>query len=630
MSSDSPQPPVTGSPTPQQPSSTSQSSFLSFFGQQLNVSQLQSTIEAGANELVDFSRRSGFADRASELVEVARENALELAKHAQELRESYERLHTEPLHSSKSASGAPVTINQELDLTYITENIIAMAFPYDLSKVKQKVIDVAGNDIRQVAAFLERNHPGHYMLWNISEESYDYSFFNDQVLDYKFPGHPAPPLGLMFKICTTIESWLDADPKNVAVVHCYTGKGRTATLLACVLCWMGEFASPTEALQYISERREVPPEKLTIASQRRYVQYFSNMVDGVKPRSEPLLLRRVIMNTIPIFAESEERAGSLGCMPYIQLFKNGKLIASAASHSPGGENRPRWVDQDEGTVAFHVDCPVQGDILIRCRHCDRDKRVSMFRAGFHTGYVPVGVLRLTRAQLDGPASDSRFSDDFFVDLIFAPVVDAPDHAVSKPSDLGLSLDKDTAEACEEFMHRDARFWEAIHTRKSRSRRRASRKFYSSNKERFSIADDILIPDAESSAVGISGRRDDTSISNEDLIAELSRAEAETDPKTPAVKSNKGEDPILASDLAFLEDDLTTPISNPTLKTGAPHSEVKMLEDLEKELGLEEFILPKPDDSSHKKIAQLQNAVDDDIDELERYLNSLNSGNTPNK
>ena len=46
-------------------------------------------------------------------------------------------------------------------------------------------------------------------------------------------------------------------------------------------------------------------EQITIPSQRRYVQYFSNILDGVRPRSEPLLLRRVIMNTIPTFGNDD-------------------------------------------------------------------------------------------------------------------------------------------------------------------------------------------------------------------------------------------------------------------------------------------------------------------------------------
>lgn len=61
-----------------------------------------------------------------------------------------------------------------------------------------------------------------------------------KVLEFRFPGHPAPPLGMLFKMCTSIESWLLADPKNVAAVHCLTGRGRTSTVLACYLAWVGE------------------------------------------------------------------------------------------------------------------------------------------------------------------------------------------------------------------------------------------------------------------------------------------------------------------------------------------------------------------------------------------------------
>lgn len=62
-----------------------------------------------------------------------------------------------------------------------------------------------------------------------------------KVLEFRFPGHPAPPLGMLFKMCTSIESWLLADPKNVAAVHCLTGRGRTSTVLACYLAWVGEW-----------------------------------------------------------------------------------------------------------------------------------------------------------------------------------------------------------------------------------------------------------------------------------------------------------------------------------------------------------------------------------------------------
>jgi tensin len=127
-----------------------------------------------------------------------------------------------------------------------------------------------------------------------------------------------------------------------------------------------------EALQYIADRKRISVDYLTIPSQQRYVQYFSNMLDGVKPRSEHLLLRRVIMNSIPSFGSNDT---DVGCCPYIQLFKNGKLIATAvptmnstASDSTGGiagtdaadKVALKFVTSGEGSVSFSVDCPVNG------------------------------------------------------------------------------------------------------------------------------------------------------------------------------------------------------------------------------------------------------------------------------
>lgn len=112
-----------------------------------------------------------------------------------------------------------------------------------------------------------------------------------------------------------------------------------------------------EALQYTANRRNVPVESLTIPSQRRYIQYFSNVLDGVKPRAEPLLLRRIIMNGTPgycpdpTWTDSQDKSkdkskdkgkdeasgdslSTLGCCPYIQLFKNGRLMASALATAP--------------------------------------------------------------------------------------------------------------------------------------------------------------------------------------------------------------------------------------------------------------------------------------------------------
>jgi tensin len=170
-----------------------------------------------------------------------------------------------------------------------------------------------------VAHLLHKRHEGRFMIWNLSEVEYDTQLLDNQVLAYSFPGSPSPPLGLLLKLLMSMESWLKADERNVAVVHCLTGKGRTSTVLAAFLCWVGEagFDNVHEALLYIGMCKKLPEDQLTIPSQRRYVKYFSNMLDGVRPSQPPLLLKRILMSEAPkvtsdfLVCERDER---LYCM----------------------------------------------------------------------------------------------------------------------------------------------------------------------------------------------------------------------------------------------------------------------------------------------------------------------------
>jgi C2 domain of PTEN tumour-suppressor protein len=84
--------------------------------------------------------------------------------------------------------------------------------------------------------------------------------------------------------------------------------------------------------------------------------------------------------------------------------------AAAAAATTAAAALP-WAYTSDESIAFSVDCVVQGDLLLRCRHLGPNgQRVSMFRAAFHTGYVPCGVLRLSKAQLDGACGDPRFDE----------------------------------------------------------------------------------------------------------------------------------------------------------------------------------------------------------------------------
>jgi len=395
---------------------------------------------------------------------------------------------------------------RDAEVVYITDRLITMGHPAMQSSTDGDI--TADRKLAAVGHLLNRRHDGKYMVWNLSEVEYDYAVLDDQVLTYQFPGSPSPPLGMLLKLLISIESWLKADERNVAVLHCLTGRGRTSTVLAAFLCWAGEagFHDPTAALEYIARCKRLDAETLTIPSQRRYASYFANMLDGVRPSQPPLLLRRIIMSEAPKFGkcppneqknQGDGEENDFGCAPYLQIFKAGQLVfttAAAMSHTQGKDDLPFCV-QSDGPISFPIELVVQGDILVRCRHLSKKgQRVSMFRAAFHTGYVPPKVLRLSKSQLDGACSDKRFEKDFFLDLIFeaCDAEMASQHLLSESQEDGEekadlatqeveteghnneAADRrqkgtikgvQTASAYDTMLHRDSRFWDVISDRR---------------------------------------------------------------------------------------------------------------------------------------------------------------------
>jgi len=139
----------------------------------------------------------------------------------------------------EAEAAAANAARKEAILTYVTPRVIAMAMPSATPQPGE-------NAMSEVAEVLEAKHRGRYMVWNLSERTYDTAPFGHQVIEYSFPLSPIPPLGTCFEIAKSIEGWLLADGRNVAVVHCASGRGRTASLIACYLMW-SELGSPGAA-----------------------------------------------------------------------------------------------------------------------------------------------------------------------------------------------------------------------------------------------------------------------------------------------------------------------------------------------------------------------------------------------
>uniref|UniRef100_A0A3B4ESK6 Phosphatidylinositol 3,4,5-trisphosphate 3-phosphatase TPTE2-like n=1 Tax=Pundamilia nyererei TaxID=303518 RepID=A0A3B4ESK6_9CICH len=165
----------------------------------------------------------------------------------------------------------------DLDLTYVTDRVIAMSFP---SSGKQAFYR---NPIREVARFLDTKHEGHYKVYNLcSEKGYDPQFFHYRVERVFIDDHNVPSLEDMLKYTASVREWMSADPQNIIAIHCKGGKGRTGTMVCTWLIDSDQFESAQDSLEYFGERRTDKSQSskfqgVETPSQSRYVGYYEIM-----------------------------------------------------------------------------------------------------------------------------------------------------------------------------------------------------------------------------------------------------------------------------------------------------------------------------------------------------------------
>jgi phosphatidylinositol-3,4,5-trisphosphate 3-phosphatase/dual-specificity protein phosphatase PTEN len=95
-----------------------------------------------------------------------------------------------------------------LDLTHITERIIAMAFPACSTLEK-----IYRNSISDVADYLNSQYNGNYLIINVSNRTYDYSKFEDKVKDFEWHDHQAPSLTTLIDIGFSMFNFLQSSRK---------------------------------------------------------------------------------------------------------------------------------------------------------------------------------------------------------------------------------------------------------------------------------------------------------------------------------------------------------------------------------------------------------------------------------
>uniref|UniRef100_A0A665VSL9 Tensin 3 n=1 Tax=Echeneis naucrates TaxID=173247 RepID=A0A665VSL9_ECHNA len=264
----------------------------------------------------------------------------------------------------------------ELDLTYITERIIAVSFPRGCSE------EIYSHNLKDVTRMLKSKHADNYLIINLSERRHDLSKMNPKTLDTGWPDLHAPPLDKICTICKAMESWLNADPQHVVVIHCRGGKGRIGVVISSFVHFTDVSASADQALDRFAMRKYYDDKvsALMTPSQKRYVWILNSLLSGsMKINASALFLHCVVLHGMPNF----DATGGSFCCPYIKVYQGMQAVYSSGIYHIGPGHRDRIC------ITLEPAQLLKGDIMIKCYHKSdlTSEREVIFRLQFHTGAV---------------------------------------------------------------------------------------------------------------------------------------------------------------------------------------------------------------------------------------------------
>ncbi|KAK7078751.1 hypothetical protein SK128_004285 [Halocaridina rubra] len=261
----------------------------------------------------------------------------------------------------------------DLDLSYITDRLIAMGFP------AQKLEGVYRNHIDEVSRFLEDRHKDHYRIYNLCSEknrSYDEARFHNRVRNFPFADHNPPPLIDIEPLCKDMEDWLTEDPKNVAVVHCKAGKGRTGVMICCYLLHCRLKLLAQEALDFYGDKRTFDRKGVTIPSQRRYVHYYGRLVSSNFNYAPPYVRLREAKMNAPLSSVNSE------VYVVVSSHVNKKGYSSQTCDVKKGKEWIYLPVKDEDAR------PMSGDIKIELKRTNFVRRTEkLFSAWLNTHFI---------------------------------------------------------------------------------------------------------------------------------------------------------------------------------------------------------------------------------------------------
>ncbi|XP_069047003.1 si:ch211-191a24.3 [Lepisosteus oculatus] len=320
----------------------------------------------------------------------------------------------------------------ELDLTYITECIIAVSFPRDCSE------ETYLSNLQDVTRMLKSKHADNYLVINLSEKRYELTKMNPKTMDTGWPDLHAPPLEKICTICKAMESWLNSDPQHVVVIHCRGGKSRIGVVISSYVHFTNISASADQALDRFAMKKFYDDKVSAImtASQKRYVWFLNSLLTGsIKMNTSPLFLHFVILHGVPSFD-----TGGV-CHPFLKVYQGMESVYTSGIYRVGAGYRSRIC------IALEPAQLLKGDVMIKCYHkrLHCAAREVVFRLQFHTGAVHGHRLVFDKEDLEVACEDDRFPDYGKIELMFSGSPEKVQGSELWQNGPGVTVDYNTAD-----------------------------------------------------------------------------------------------------------------------------------------------------------------------------------------
>ncbi|XP_067552768.1 tensin-2 isoform X1 [Pseudorca crassidens] len=346
---------------------------------------------------------------------------------------------TKSLNYSKQRSTLPRSFSLDplmerrwdLDLTYVTERILAAAFPARPDEQRHR------GHLRELAHVLQSKHRDKYLLFNLSEKRHDLTRLNPKVQDFGWPELHAPPLDKLCSICKAMETWLSADPQHVVVLYCKGSKGKLGVIVSAYMHYSKISAGADQALATLTMRKfcedkvasELQP------SQRRYISYFSGLLSGsIRMNSSPLFLHYVLVPMLPAFEPGT------GFQPFLKIYQSMQLVYTSGIYHVAGPGPQQLC------ISLEPALLLKGDVMVTCYHRGSrgTDRTLVFRVQFHTCTIHGPRLTFPKDQLDEAWADERFPFQASVEFVFSSSPEKIKGSTPR-NEPSVSVDYNTAE-----------------------------------------------------------------------------------------------------------------------------------------------------------------------------------------